>query len=199
MNLNFKKLTKNFLKNYIIYLTIFLLLVFVGIYSISKIDNKYKYEIGLMVGTNNTENYIYKCSKLIKTDIVLNDIKENLNLNYSIEEIKRNIIVNYDIKSDYISVILTFKEKELLLDISDELVNSLKEHSKILYDVDNIYIVIQSEIKIINNKNIYKILVFIFSLLISFVISVIVYLYRNFKKYNKLTTSYKTPIIRKIE
>lgn len=199
MNLNFKKLTKNFLKNYIIYLTIFLLLVFVGIYNISKIDNKYKYEIGLMIGTNNTENYIYKCSKLIKTDIILNDIKENLNLNYSLEQIKRNIIVNYDIKSDYISVILTFKEKELLLDISDELVNSLKEHSKIIYDVDNIYIVNQSEIKIINNKNIYKILVFIFSLLISFVISVIVYLYRNFNKYNKLVPSYKAPIIRKIE
>ena len=199
MDFNLKILLKNYLKNYIIYLIIFLALTLIGIYSISKINNKYKYEIGLMVGNNSISNYVYKITKLVKTDLILNDIKNKLKLNYSLQEIKDNIIVSYNNKSDYINIIISFSDKEILSDISSELLNSLKKQSKLLYDFDNIHIVNQKEIKLSNNKNLYKIFVFILSLLISFVVSVIVYLYKQINKFNDNVSNYKAPVIRKIE
>ena len=199
MIISFKSFVNNYLNNYIRYLLVFFILVLIGIYFVSKTEDKYRYEVGIMLGSNNTSNYVYKISKLIKTDLVLNDVKNNLNINYSLEELRNNILLRYDTKSEYINIIFIFKEKKLIKDISNELISSLKTHSNNIYNESNIVLVNESKIRIINTKSILKILIFIFSLIISFIVSVIVYLYNRIKEFNKIKSDYKPPVIKKIE
>ncbi len=196
--MNFKVLINNYLKHYIIYLLIFILSIIIGLFFIDNIKPKYKKNIGIMIGTNNEDNYIYKLSKLIKTDLFLNEVNNYFNLNYSLEKLNNMIDINIYEKSNYLNITFIFDNKKDLENISNEIITIIKKYSNNFYNIDNIYLVdYMNNIKTINNKNLYKILIFIFSLILSFIISTIVYLKNKLNEYK--IPSYKAPIIKKIE
>ncbi len=189
--INLKDLINNYLKNYIVYLLLFFIFTFIGFTILYKIPNKYNSKIELML---NSSDYVPVLSKLIKTDLVLN----NIDVIDKYDSIRKSVVVCNDIKSKYIIVKMSNKDKNVLREFTSNYLESIIKYSKELYE-EEVYLVSDIDsISVSNSKQFYKFVVFIISLFLSFIISIIVYLYKEIIKYTKYDKKYKAPIIKKI-
>ena len=114
------------------------------------------------------ENY----GELIKSDIVLNDVLEQLDLNINSDELKKDIVVENKKNTEFIQLTVVMEKKENVHIITNKIIEVLKEKVKEIYGIDNIHIVDRA-VKVNNPYNINPLKYSAIGAIIGIVISVL--------------------------
>ena len=189
---------------------VFLILLLGNLYSVFLKTPIYKSSSTIVIASNNSSNNIqtditvnqklvgtYK--EIVKSRSVVEQVIEDLDLDYSYGELYNNIYVESVTDTEILKISVTNKDPEMAKKITDSLANAFKEQVIYIYNLENVKILDEASMSNkADNVNFYKeeAIYFFAGLFVScFLVLMLFYFDKNIRSVEQVETKLGLPIL----
>lgn len=189
---------------------VFLILLLGNLYSVFLKTPIYKSSSTIVIASNNSSNNIqtditvnqklvgtYK--EIVKSRSVVEQVIEDLDLDYSYGELYNNIFVESVADTEILKISVTNKDPEMAKEITNSLANAFKEQVIYIYNLENVKILDEASMSNkADNVNFYKeeVIYFCAGALVScFIVLMLFYFDKNIRSVEQVEAKLGLPIL----
>lgn len=146
-----KNIYKLFISKKIHFLIIAVVCLIIGtIYSYFIITPKYQANTSFLVVKSDIDvnkNLIYTYSELIKSNCIIEEVNNNLNLKKDTEKLKKEITVKIINNTEMVVITVVNENSDMSQNIANEITNVLSKKVEEIYHINNIYIIDKANVE----------------------------------------------------